>query len=71
MLKNDPKTEKRSVVALSHPVNPGKFSEFNFCFKLSYVSKSYTLESVDRGLKKNSFHSLLTPVISEIYALIA
>ena len=45
-----------AVLTLLHPENPGKLSQIILCFKLYYVSKSYVLETVDRGFKNSNLH---------------
>ena len=36
---------------------------------INYTSKSYALETVERGLRNSSYHALLTIVIKALYAL--
>ena len=36
---------------------------------INYTSKSYVLETVERGLRNSSYHALLTIVIKALYAL--
>ena len=50
------------------PGNPGKLSNYVSLW-INYSSKSYALETVERGLKNSSFHTLLTLVIKALYAL--
>ena len=69
MFKNCPKLTPNRCVE-----NPTSWESWetllNYVFLyINYTSRSYALETVERGLKNSSFHSLLTFVIKALYAL--